>query len=50
MKSFQAVSLLVSEVRDPKISQQAGKLLSDLHQLDMPLIKEPIWLYNTIEQ
>ncbi|CAF0767726.1 unnamed protein product [Adineta ricciae] len=45
-----AEALLVSEVRDPKVSQLAGRLLGELHQLDMPLVKEPTWLYNTIEQ
>lgn len=47
---FQAVSLLSSEVRDPKISQKVGRLLGEIHQLDMPLVKEPIWLHHTIEQ
>ena len=44
------MSLLVSEVRDPKVSQQIGRLLGEIHQLDMPLVKEPIWLFHTIEQ
>ncbi|UJR22426.1 hypothetical protein I4U23_025486 [Adineta vaga] len=45
-----AEALLVAEVRDREISQKAGRLLGDLHQLDMPLVKEPTWLYHTIEQ
>lgn len=47
---FKAVSLLSSEIRDPKISQKIGRLLGEIHQLDMPLVKEPTWLYNTIER
>ncbi|CAF5135896.1 unnamed protein product, partial [Rotaria sp. Silwood1] len=31
-----AESLLVSEIRDPKISQKIGRLLGEIHQLDMP--------------
>ncbi|CAF1204355.1 unnamed protein product, partial [Rotaria sordida] len=46
----EAESLLVSEIRDPKISQKIGRLLSELHQFDMPLVKEPIWLFQTIER
>ncbi|CAF4483225.1 unnamed protein product, partial [Rotaria sp. Silwood2] len=45
-----AESLLVSEIRDPKISQKISRLLSEIHQLDMPIVKEPIWLYHTIQQ
>jgi hypothetical protein len=37
-------------MRDEKTSQKLGKLLGGLHQLDMPLVKEPIWLFHTIEQ
>ncbi|CAF1073888.1 unnamed protein product [Adineta steineri] len=46
----EAESLVVSELFDPKISQKNGHLLSELHQLDMPLVKEPIWLYHSIDQ
>ncbi|CAF3095413.1 unnamed protein product [Rotaria sp. Silwood2] len=46
----EAESLLVSEIRDPKISQKISRLLSEIHQLDMPIVKEPIWLYHTIQQ
>ncbi|CAF1088962.1 unnamed protein product [Rotaria sp. Silwood1] len=46
----EAESLLVSEIRDENISRQLGRLLGELHQIDMPLVKEPIWLFSTIER
>ncbi|CAF2046487.1 unnamed protein product [Rotaria magnacalcarata] len=47
---IEAESLLAAEIRDPKISRKIGRLLGELHQLHMPLVKEPIWLYYTMEQ
>ncbi|CAF3394076.1 unnamed protein product [Rotaria socialis] len=47
---IESESLRASEIRDPKTSRKIGRLLGELHQLDMPLVKEPIWLYYTIER
>ncbi|CAF2039128.1 unnamed protein product, partial [Rotaria magnacalcarata] len=46
----EAESLLASEIRDENISRQIATVLGELHQIDMPLVKEPIWLFNTIER
>ncbi|CAF1449100.1 unnamed protein product [Adineta ricciae] len=45
-----AESLLASEIRDETISQKLAGLLSEIHRLEMPLVKEPSWLYRTIER
>ncbi|CAF1475833.1 unnamed protein product, partial [Didymodactylos carnosus] len=45
----EAECLLVNEIRDEIISRQIAQMLGELHQLDMPLVKEPIWLYKTID-
>ncbi|CAF2722233.1 unnamed protein product [Rotaria sp. Silwood2] len=46
----EAETLLVSEIRDENISRKISGLLGKIHQIDMPLVKEPIWLFNTIER
>lgn len=40
----------MTEVRDPNILKKVGRLLGELHRLEMPLVKEPIWLWHTIER
>lgn len=49
-RSIQAECLLVSEIRQKDIAQKIARLLAELHQIEMPLVKEPIWLYRTIER
>jgi len=46
----EAECLLVSEIREKNIAEKIARLLAELHQIDMPLVKEPVWLYNTIER
>lgn len=40
----------MAEIRDAEVSRSLAGLLGELHQIDMPLVKEPIWLYHTIER
>lgn len=39
-----------SQLGDEKISKQIAKVLGELHQIDMPLVKEPIWLFDTMQR
>ncbi|CAF0930407.1 unnamed protein product [Rotaria sordida] len=47
---IEAESLLTSETRDENISKKIGGLLGEIHQIHMPLVKEPIWLFKTMER
>ncbi|UJR26662.1 hypothetical protein I4U23_007979 [Adineta vaga] len=45
-----AESLVASELQDETISRKLGSLLSEIHQLEMPLVKEPLWIFRTIDR
>ncbi|XP_053957819.1 choline/ethanolamine kinase [Anastrepha ludens] len=45
-----ARALLTQELAVPKISQKIAEKLAEIHTLDIPMSKEPEWLWNCIER
>lgn len=46
-KYLQARALLTSELADQKISSKIAEKMAQIHGLDIPVSKEPDWLWNT---
>ena len=42
----QSRHLFTRELRDPEVSVACAKVMAHFHQLTMPLIKEPRWLFD----
>lgn len=45
--NFQARALLTGELADPKISSKIAEKMAQIHCLDIPVSKEPDWIWNT---
>ena len=46
--TFQSRHLFTRELRDPEISVACAKVMAQFHQLTMPLVKQPRWLFDTM--
>lgn len=44
---MQARALLTGELADPKISSKIAEKMAQIHCLDIPVSKEPDWIWNT---
>ncbi|CAG9860949.1 unnamed protein product [Phyllotreta striolata] len=42
--------LLSREIADEKLSVQIAKKMAAIHSMEVPLHKEPVWLWNTIDK
>lgn len=47
---MQARALVTSELSDPKISIKIAEKMGEIHSLDIPVSKEPDWLWNTMNR
>jgi len=47
---YEADSLKLSDMNDPKISQNIAKQMGEYHKLNMPLIKDGEWLYQDLQR
>lgn len=45
-----ARALMTSELSDPKISLKIAEKMAAIHSLDIPVSKEPDWLWNTMNR
>lgn len=45
-----ARALVTSELSDPKISLKVAEKMAAIHSLDIPVSKEPDWLWNTMNR
>lgn len=45
-----ARALMTSELSDPKISLKIAEKMAAIHSLDIPVSKEPEWLWNTMNR
>ena len=43
---FQSRVLTTKELHDPNISEACARIMAQFHQLQMPLVKEPRWLFD----
>lgn len=49
-ENFQARSLKSEELSDPKLSLMIAEKMADLHQLNIPINKDSIWLWDTMDR
>lgn len=47
---LQARALITAELSDDKISMKIAEKMSEIHSLEIPVSKEPEWLFNTINR
>lgn len=47
---FQARALITAELSDDKISMKIAEKMCEIHSLEIPVSKEPEWLFNTINR
>ncbi|KAI5695156.1 hypothetical protein M8J75_011953 [Diaphorina citri] len=45
-----ARSLKYSELTDPAISRKIAEKMADIHLMQIPVVKEPTWLWDTIQR
>jgi choline/ethanolamine kinase len=45
---FQARPLKTKELGDPRLSVLIAKNMASIHQMNIPINKEPRWLWDTI--
>lgn len=49
-ENFKARSLRSEELSNPKLSLMIAEKMADLHQLNIPINKDSIWLWDTIDR
>lgn len=49
-KNLQARSMKCEELSDPKLSLMIAEKMADLHQLSIPINKDSIWLWDTMDR
>lgn len=49
-KNLQARSLKCEELSDPKLSLMIAEKMAVLHQLSIPINKDSIWLWDTMDR
>jgi hypothetical protein len=47
---FQARPLLTVELRDPELSCLIAQKMAQIHALNIPISKEPCWLWGTMDR
>jgi len=45
---LQSRHLFTRELRDPEVSVACAKVMAQFHQLTMPFVKQPRWLFDTM--